>query len=862
MKFLERDAFLDELEAARSRAATVAGCAILVSGEAGIGKTTLVDCFARRVAQGTPRARVLWGSCDALFTPRPLGPLLDIARQADGPLHAAIAGGADREHVFAALLAELSRRTPQALAIFEDVHWADEATLDLLKFVGRRVRQTHAMVVFTFRDDEVGPEHPLRRVLGELPREDVRRMRLPPLSKAAVAQLAREAGRPEADLHAITGGNPFFLTEVLASAGGAVPPSVKDAVLARAAHLGHAARALLDVVALVPGRTESWLLEAVLAPLPDAVEECARAGVLLRTRDTISFRHELARRAWEDGVEPGRAAALHASLLRIIADHEGERTVLARLVHHGERAADSALVLRLAPAAAREAAELGAHREAAAHYETALRHSTTSVPAERASLLDAWSYEIHLAERVREAIRAREQALEIWRAVGDRRREGDALRWLSRLSWLEGRKDDAAAYAIEATAVLEPLGACHELAMAYSTRSQLHLLLEEWGPAADWGNRAVAMAEQLNDVEALVHALTNVACIDPGTQREKQVRVIRLALENGLHEHALRAYAWVICDAIEERDYATAEHLLDEALPYALDRDIDVFADYLRGWRARMRLEQGRWQESEADATAVLRRDAVWTIVRIPALAALGLLHVRRGEAAGRALLDEALERALATGELQRLAPVAAARAEASWLDGDAEGVRREVARAYQMAVNSNNRWDIAELSCWLHRAGTLEQPPPSLVGPFALEVAGDWSAAADAWQRLGCPYERALALAHGDPDAQRTALEILDALDARPAAGLVRARMRERGVAGIPRGPRQATRRHPAGLTRRQQEVLELVAQGLSNANIAAHLYLSTRTVDHHVSSILQKLGAVTRAEAVAVARRLQILG
>src|SRR5690606_15004510 len=369
--FLEREAFLEDLESARAGAAAGAGCAVLVCGEAGIGKTTLVERFTRELAERGGRVRVLWGACDALFTPRPLGPLLDIASQSDGPLRSAVEEGADREALFSALLAELSRPAPQTLAVFEDVHWADEATLDLLKFVGRRVRRTCGVVLFTFRDDEVGPEHPLRRGLGELPRDAVRRLRLPPLSEAAVVQLASAAGRDGADLHAVTGGNPFYVTEVLASEGAAVPTSVRDAVLARAARLTAPARDVLDVVAVVPGRTERWLLDEVLAPGLDEVDECVRAGALRSTRDALSFRHELARRAWEDAIEPGRAAALHARVLEALGARGGERTLLARLVHHADRAGDGAAVLRHAPAAAREAAAVGAHREAALHYETA-----------------------------------------------------------------------------------------------------------------------------------------------------------------------------------------------------------------------------------------------------------------------------------------------------------------------------------------------------------------------------------------------------------------------------------------------------------------------------------------------------------
>ena len=215
--FLERDPFLNELQAARAGAASGEGCVALVSGEAGIGKTTLVERFLERTQQADSRVRVLWGACDALFTPRPLGPLLDMARQAQGPLRELIRAGVDRERLFAALLDELSRAGLPTVAVFEDVHWADEATLDLLKFLARRIRRTHGLLILTFRDDEVDASHPLRRLLGELPPGCVRRLRLPPLSEVAVARLAAAAGWAATDLYSATGGNPFYVTEVLAT---------------------------------------------------------------------------------------------------------------------------------------------------------------------------------------------------------------------------------------------------------------------------------------------------------------------------------------------------------------------------------------------------------------------------------------------------------------------------------------------------------------------------------------------------------------------------------------------------------------------------------------------------------------------
>ena len=260
MELLEREQCLAELAKWLGAAVRDGGCIALLSGEAGIGKTALLQEFSKQQSE----APVLWGACDALFTPRPLAPLHDIARQTHGPLLAAVNSAASPDVIFAAALNELERT--KALVVFEDIHWADEATLDLLKYLGRRIHRTQAMLAATYRDDELGQRHPLRFVIGDLPRTSTHRMSLTPLSEAAVAQLARQAGRPSKGLHSITGGNPLFVTEVLAAAADTVPVTVRDAVLARAVRLSTAARDIAELVCVVPGKTEPWLLEQAARP--------------------------------------------------------------------------------------------------------------------------------------------------------------------------------------------------------------------------------------------------------------------------------------------------------------------------------------------------------------------------------------------------------------------------------------------------------------------------------------------------------------------------------------------------------------------------------------------------------------------
>ena len=864
MELLERATHLEALETALADAVGGAGSVALVSGEAGIGKTSLVDAFVART--GAPGTRCLRGSCDALFTPRPLGPLHDVAHAVGGRLRALALGDTRREELFGALLDELGR-TRGTLLVFEDVHWADEATLDLLKFLGRRIRDTSTLLVATFRDDELPPRHPLRGVMADLPRASVRRLTLARLSEAAVAELAVRAGRSAKGLFALTSGNPFFVTEVLAS-DGAVPASVRDAVFARAGRLDGEARAVLDAVSLAPGRLERRLLVALLDPSPQAVEDCLAAGILEARGEGLAFRHELARRAWEDTVGGEAARSLHARILAALGEEGGTDVPRARLVHHAARAADRDTLLRVAPEAAREAARVGAHREAAAHYATAIEVADGLPEGERADLLEALALECYLTGEGGRAQRAFEEALEVRRRLGDRRRQSIALRWLARLAWFRGDEEEVHRQARAAIEVAEPEGPCPELAMAYSTRSQMCMCAEENDEAIAWGERAIALAERLGDEATMAHALNNVGCarLNRGdeTGRAQLERSLAIATDRGLQDDVARGRLNLSEIAVDWRDREHAEAYLDEAIRFCVERDLDPYALCVMGARALWRLWRGAWEEASREAELVLGHPRVPRVDRIPALVVLARLRARRGDPGARPLLDEALELARPTGELHRIAPVAAARAEIEWLAGDPNAAAHEARFGYELALRRTNPWALGELAAWLWRAG--EPVPEDVVAgcapPYAATMRGAWRAAAAAWEVLGFPYERALALAEADAEAPaREALNILHELGARRTADVVAAELRDRGHRGLPRGPRATTRGNSAGLTTRQLQVLGLLAEGLSNAEIAARLFIAPKTAEHHVSAILDKLGAPTRLAAVTRARDLGVL-
>jgi DNA-binding CsgD family transcriptional regulator len=839
------------------------GRLVLVAGEAGAGKTALLRRFA---AEQERAARMLWGACDALFTPRPLGPLLDVARATGGGFGELVERGAKPHDVAAALLRDLAARGPTVL-VLEDVHWADEATLDVLRLVGRRVESVPALVLASYRDDELDRSHLLRVVLGELPQRGfVRRLRVPPLSPAAVASLAEPYAVDGDELYRRTGGNPFFVTEVLAGGAEAVPETVSDAVLARTARLQAPARVLLDAVAIVPGEAELWLLEAVADFAPADLEECLRTGVLRHTSNGVVFRHEVARIAVEESVAPDRALALHRRALAALRDPPLGRADFSRLAHHAEAARDAEAVLSYAPAAAEQASAAGAHREANAQYGRALRFAD-SLPSEaRAELLERFAAEGYLADQRQPAIAALKLALVIHRQRGDARREGEVLRQLARHYVRPGRAAEALTAAREAVKVLEQLPPGRELARACGALSQASMVAGDYDETLIWGLRAIELADGVGDAEALVTGLNHVGVVDAmldGDWRRLE-QAVGLAREAELIGHAALGYVNLVDVLCRRRELALAEGHAHAGLDYCRERGLDAWAKVLAGLGAEIKLAAGHWTaaaEAAAELLALPRTELV--MPRSSGLVVLGLIRARRGDPECWPLLDEALERAQAGENLTTLAPVAAARAEAYWLEGSPEAVMDETQAAYEFVRGQRNPWPLGELACWRRRAGSSPEEQLGLPEPFACELAGDATGAAAAWRVRGCPYDAALALAEGaDEAALRQALEELQQLEARPAAAIVARRLRERGARGFPRGPRPTTQRNPANLTARELEVLGLVAQGLRNAQIAERLVLSKSTVDHHVAAILRKLDARTRGEATAKAVRLGLAG
>jgi DNA-binding CsgD family transcriptional regulator/tetratricopeptide (TPR) repeat protein len=857
MELLERESFLQALAEYADAARQRDGRLVLVSGESGIGKTALLEAF-----QGaTKGARWLWGACDGLRTPRPLGPLFDIGLQLDGELSALCRQGAPRDQLFAAFLAEIAAPGTFTVTVMEDLHWADEATIDLLSFLGRRIGRAGGLLLVTYRDDEVGPGHPLRVALGDLATQRAtRRMRLPPLSVAAVRELVGQREVDAGELHRITGGNPFYVSEILDAGWPSVPPTVRDVVGARLARSSPGTRQVVECAAVIGARVDRPLLSSVLVGTSAPVDEPVATGILVPDGTGLRFRHELVRMAVEAGIPPVRKTELHARLLAELEERGDADPAL--LAHHAEGAGDEKAVLRHAPAAGQRSSALGAHREAAAQYERALRFAGDAGEATLAPLHEGVAGEYALLDRWEEAERELRAAVGLRRSLGDDLRVGADLRMLSTTLWrlCRGRESDQAAR--EAVDVLQALPPSKELAWAYGSLAAALLNAGQVGEGLGVLGQARALGERLDQPDVVSYALnaiglTQVASGHDGVSAISEA--LRIGLDANLQESAGRAYSSLQEALSTLQRFADSERYFTEGMAYCDGRELGVFSMCLLGWRAQTLLQVGRWDEAVPICTQMLERKGISPVNRLNPLRVLGTIRGRRGEPGAWELLDEALVLAEGTREPQWIVPVRTARAELRFLAGELDLARQEAQAAYDRAAGQAvDPWTLGAAVIWLWRLGRPVASPAGLREPFAAEIAGDWPGAAAAWDRLGRVYDAAVAwLGSSDEAGLRDAVRRLDDLRAETAAA-ARRRMKELGVKAIPRGPRPATRAAPAGLTPREREVLALLSEGLPDREISQRLYISERTVHHHVSSVLSKIGVSSRTAAAREAARM----
>ena len=837
------------------------GKVVLVRGEAGIGKSALVRDF---VGMHADEVHVLFGSCDDLLTPQPLGAFWEISRE-ETALSQPLEQG-DRRAVMGTLLDLLSRTLRSTVLVIEDTHWADAATLDVIKYLGRRIAQTRGLVLLTYRDGEVDYDHPLRQVIGELPPEVLVRIHLEGLSTRAVADLVGDADLDVEEILTLTNGNPLFVTEVIASGVENVPTSVQDSVLARAAKLSPQARQLLDLASVIPGESERSLIESILGSAQEHMIECSRQGLLRMGEIVVSFHHELTRRSIESTLNAHDRRRLNQQVLTQLVG----RADPARLVHHAREADDVNSIIEFAPEAARAAIAIESHREAAAHFRLLEPYLDRIGENERASIVDDWARtEYYLISSEASDILAR--AIALHRETGNDPALARALTFSVRVNEVNGWPEPAEAASREAIKILESYPPSPDLAAAVSQRAWLMKMRGDGPRAVETAERAIELAEETGDELSLINALITKGHFafrggDPNGFR--MLEEVRLRAEQAGYPFeetlALLNMAEV---ATEHRDLERAGVMSQRARDAAARYEIRINENAASAHYAKVLDWKGEWAAAEdAAANAASAHyakvldwkgatDALF-YSQLVAGQVLGPLQARQGRSAARATLDSIWARAYAGNEMQTLLPSAAGRAEYMWLTGEHDP---SLIARFREVLNDTRRltfpWSAGWLAFWLWMLGELSEAPEGIAAPYRLIMEGKPTEAATILETKGIPYERGLALMHGDRKARLEALEVFETLGASAVAAKLRNALRDEGI-GVPRGKGRDTRRHAAGLTARQAEVLQLLDEGLSNTEIADQLFVSPRTVETHVSAVLTKLDSSTRNEAVVRAR------
>lgn len=864
MELIERDGFLKILQTYFKNIAFGEGHCVFVSGEAGIGKTSLVKAFCK---EHKDDCNIYQGACDALVTPRPLAPLYDIIWQVNGNLWPGNQTLEKRSELFASLFRELANQNQKTIIVFEDIHWADEATLDFIKFFARRITQLPCLFILTFRDDESTVHSSVRNVLGQLPPDSFTRLHLIPLSREAVTNMAIARGYNGEDVFAISGGNPFYVNEILASYSPGVPENIKNAILDVYDQQEEGTKHAWQIFSVIPEGLEINRFAKLKSSWDEAMDHCFALKIIIVKNDRIIFKHELYRRTIETSLSPFKRIELNKVILNLFLSSFEAEGEIERILQYAKNANEDKLVIKYAPIAARRAACVGAHIEASKLFLTAIECSDPNDENQLAEFYEAYAYECYLTNKIKEAIIYTGKLLKILKEKENIEKTGNCLRFLSRLWWLDGNRKNAENFAEQAIDLLKNQPSSSAQAMAFSNMSQLKMLFDQPRECITWGERAIEIAREAHDEGALSHALNNVGSVQMNLPllKEQGMKLLQeslaIALKNSFHEHAARAYSNLGSNGVKLKDYVLAKKILDEGIQYCEERELDSWKLNMLSFKAQMCLETGEWSMAYDIADTLLKTEDKPRGFKIGALIVLGTIKMRRGDEDAINLLLQAKAKSFETMELQRIIPSLIALLEYEWLTGKIFIETKELDSVKNMIEKSIDIASRSEYAFWLWKARKYNIALVDFYEPYKLLNSGKIERAADFWAKALCPYQRAVFLFEGNEENKKTALSIFQQLGANAISEKIKMEMRAIGIKKIPRGLRESTKNNPAQLTNRELDVLQLLQKGNQNKEIAGLLFISPKTTDHHISSILFKLDVNSRAKAVTEAVRLGIL-
>jgi DNA-binding CsgD family transcriptional regulator/tetratricopeptide (TPR) repeat protein len=824
------------------------GHVVLISGEAGHGKTSLLSVFLDTLDH---RFTILSAACEPVGIPAPFAPLYDLLDKLPTDLVTEIRSGAGRPIIYAGLLDVL--KNDRVMLVVEDVHWADEATLGLVRYLGRRIASTGGTLIITYRTEAVDLAPLLRLVIADLGPAAVR-IDLPALSLEGVSAMCRGLDLDPAQVHAATLGNPFFVEEVIRHPELRVPPSVQNAVLVNAEQLSEDARELLYMVALSPDGID---LDLLISSGPDAgayVDTALRRLLLATSGDRIACRHDLIRESLLQAIPPLLARSLHRRLLEHLEGRAGDSVDTARLAYHAVGAGDAAKAVVYSLRAAEDARALGAHRQTAFHYSNALSFAET---------LDSATLDQVLLDAAMEhcVINAFETAVDLasQRVVlaADPVSLARARAWvsyfLSRLNELDGCGREAL-FAIE---ILRTEPMTEELAVGLAVFAWRELVEGRYSEAIRYGDQAVTVARAVHyppmEVHAAVTAGTARSFLHDPAGRSQVEAAVRLGVERNLGEFAARAMNNLGLLSLWRGRPVQALQEFERLVEYTQTRELDAWYIAAIATRATLNVMHGRWDEADLDLEMVMGQETCRQ-TEIETLNTAAILRARRGDPGAADLIEDAVTSVESFDDHEANVTACALAMEGAWIGlisrEAAEFRYREILRSPVLPADDSGR---GVLGYWATRLG-LEAPEGRIPGPAGLERDGRVAEASQSWEERGYPVEAAVTKAML-PDANLEA--VFSGLSKLGADGVIRGlrtELQRRRVARIPRGQRQTTRQNPFGLTERQAEVLSLMVSGLSNAAIAEQLFITEKTVSHHVSAVLTKLNVSSRLQAVAL--------
>ena len=824
------------------------GQVVLVSGEAGHGKTSLVDTV---VGELDHRYRVLKAACEPLDIPAAFGPLFDVMDELPEDLRNAVKSGSGRMSVYAGMLDMI--KNDRVVLVIEDLHWSDEATLGLARYLGRRVAATSSVVIVTYRSEELDVNPRLRLVVADLGPGAVR-IDVPALTLEGVRRLVERSVVDPEKLYEATLGNPFFIEEVLRHPGAEVPPTVQNAVLASAEQLPEDALDLLRLIALNPDGLAREILEEAYDRGGVLTDIAVQRRLLVASSSHVACRHELIRQSLVTALPPVLKERLHERLLEVLERGAVDSPDFARLAYHSVGAHEPKRAIQYSLRAASDASKAGAHREAAFHYGNALEFN---------SLIDGRELSRVLLEAAHEQlyINGFERAVELSRRrielAGSTEDEARARAWVA---FFEARLNDFQAALREAEAAISVLRAGEpgkELAVALQVAASVRGVQGDREAAITMAAEALDVARSCDAVDLEVNSMITL-----GTERwmtgdlEGRALVeeaVRLGVETRAGEFPARAMNNLGVFSLYEFDLVGARAWFERLKDYCSGNELEAW--YLAGVvsGASIAVEAGRWDEADADLERVWGQRTCYSS-EIEVLTAAATLRIRRGDPGAVDLAESVLARIETFSETVEEAYAAIMGMEGAWVGVLPEERMFDLYRKVVSRPGSSSSFLQAQLAYWAHRL-SWEPPEGEIAGPPGLEMRGMIDEAAQEWEVRGYPVHAAMTKATSKNADLDAIFATLLAMGAQGVARGVRRELQRRGVKRIPRGERASTRENPARLTNREMEVLRLLVAGSSNAGIARDLYISDKTAGHHVSAVLTKLGVSSRGQAVAAA-------